>query len=93
MPRSSYLCAVKELTAQHFAASPHQPTCFEVELGVFCCLVQTLDGVQQDRAHRDRVLEAVQQFIFRLRAGHVGALTLVLQRLEQLESERRSTPI
>ena len=93
MSRSPYLEAVKELTASHFATHAHKRTDYETELGVFCCLIQTLDGVQHSRGHAEKVLETVQQFLFRLRAGQTGALTLALQRLEQLALERASSPL
>ncbi len=89
MPQSTYLRNVKAFTAAHFTGG--MQTTFEVELGVFCCLVQMLDGIQEDRAHRDRVLEVVQAFLLRLRAGNAGALTLALQRLEALDLERKSS--
>lgn len=85
--QQAFMADVRRFTARHFAAEKTEPTTYEVEVATLGAIVASMHGFEP--THRDKILDALQAFLLRLRAGHTGAVPLLLVRLSQLQDERR----
>ena len=85
-----FIDSVMRSTKEHFDTNPGTLTSYEAEAATLCAVLSTMGDLECPKAHVDKVLEAVQAFILRLRNKHDGAFQLLLLRLAELHQERLS---
>lgn len=85
-----FIDSVMRSTDQHFAnvRGTGALTTYEAEAATLCAILSTMGKFDCDPKHVDKILEAVQAFVMRLRNGHEGAFQLLLLRLSELQLER-----
>ncbi len=89
-PRTAFVRRVQDFAHHAFEQNKHEQTSYEVEVATLCALISTMGALDCSPEHADKILEALQSFVLRLRNKNGGAVQRLLLRLADLHAERNA---